>query len=337
MKLKWKEPVVVITGASSGIGKATALRFAEEGARLVLCARRKKLLDELADDCEELGSRAIAVEADVTSRDDVANIARQAVKKFGRIDIWINDTGVATIGRFDEVRMEENEQVIRTNLLGVMYGSREALQHFRKRKRGVLINIASMLGSHPAPYQASYVASKHAVRGFSAALRQELEVNKENNIYVCTVMPVSINTPFFRHAARHTGKKVQPIPLVYPVQRVADTIYELAQQPRDEAIVGSSGKVLEAEHRLARGLTERMAARMTHRKQVEQAPPDKESSGSLFEPSDEEGGISDEWTESGKYVDAGTIALAAAVPIGVGLWLWRRRARANEPEIDRAA
>jgi short-subunit dehydrogenase len=337
MTMKWKDPVVVITGASSGIGKAAALRFAEEGAQLVLCARRKKLLEELADQCEELGSKAIAVEADVTRQEDVANIAKQALKKFKRINIWINDAGVATIGRFDEVPMAENEQVIRTNLLGVMYGSREALRQFRKREKGVLINIASMLGSHPAPYQTSYVASKHAVRGLSAALRQELEVNKERHIHVCTVMPVSIITPFFRHAARHTGKKVQPIPLVYPVQRVANTIWELAQEPRDEVIVGTSGLVLQAQHKLARGFAERQAAKMTHRRQIEQAPPDKQSSGRLFRPSDQFGDVSDEWTESGKYVDAATMVLAAAVPVGLALWWWRQRGRGEESRVDRAA
>jgi hypothetical protein len=129
---------------------------------------------------------------------------------------------------------------------------------------------------------------------------------------------------------------VQPIPLVYPVQRVANTILGLVQNPRDESIVGTSGKVLEFQQKLSRSFTEKQAAKMTHKRQVEQAPPGRETSGSLFKPRKDDGEVSDQWTESGKYVDAGSLALAAALPIGIGLWLWRRAHR-GQPEDVRAA
>src|SRR6185369_7358476 len=130
MNLNWNDPVVVITGASSGIGKASARLFAEHGARLVLAARRKNLLNDLVDELEDLGAEAIAVEADVSEKDEVQDVAKQAIKRFGRIDVWVNNAGVGAVGRFDEIPLNEHDQLIRTNLMGVIYGSSAALKHF---------------------------------------------------------------------------------------------------------------------------------------------------------------------------------------------------------------
>jgi short-subunit dehydrogenase len=327
MKLNWNNPVVVITGASSGIGKATALRFADEGARLVLAARRKNLLDELAEQCEERGAEAIAVETDVCKERDVQKLAKAAIKEFGQIDVWINNAGVSAIGRFDEIPIEDNEQVIKINLLGVMYGSSTALRHFRERNAGVLINVASALAQQAAPYQAAYVASKHAVRGLDDAIRQELLVNGESDIHVCTVMPVSMNTPLFRHAANYSGHKAQAIPPVYDPERVAETIVELAWNPQREVIVGTSGRLLTAQQKLSPELTERQLAKLTHRRQIERSPRERTRSGNLFRPMREGSEVHDEWAHSGEYANRAGAVLAAAVPVAAALWMWRRAQR----------
>ncbi len=336
MKRKWNDPVVVITGASSGIGKATARLFAKKGAHLVLAARRENLLEELADECEELGSTAIAVDTDVSERDDVEELAARALKKFGRIDIWINNAGVGSVGRFDEIPLEEHEQIIRTNLMGVIYGSAVALRHFRKRRTGTLINVASVEGKQAIAYHASYAASKHAIVGLDSALRQELRLNKDKDIAVCTVMPASINTPFFRHAANHTGKKVVPVPPVYSPEQVASTILAVAINPEDEVYVGGVGRIVGAQKRIAPDFTSAEMGYMQHREQMEKAPPAPNKSGALFDSDEDEGyEAKDEWKESGKYADPTAIALASVLPIAAGLWIWRRmRNRSNENEED---
>jgi short-subunit dehydrogenase len=335
MKLNWNGPVVVITGASSGIGKATARQFAEKGARLVLAARRKNLLDELVDELEDQGAEAIAVEADVSDKDDVQEIAKRAIKEFGKIDVWVNNAGVGSVGRFDEIPLNEHDQLIRTNLMGTIYGASAALRHFRKRRQGVLINVASVEGKQAFAYHASYAASKHAIVGLSSALRQELSINKERDIYVCTVMPAAINTPFFRHAASHLGKKVVAPPPVYAPEQVANTIVKLAWSPQEEAYVGGLGRVMGAQSRVARSLTDRQAGWMQQKEQIENAPEGENSSGSLFEPMEEGAEAKDEWKESGRIVDPVAIGLGAMIPIAAGLWFWKQRsARNRDRELE---
>ena len=337
MNLKWNEPVVVITGASSGIGKATARLFAEKGARLVLAARRKNLLDDLVEEIEDHGADAIAVEADVSDSDDVQEIAKRALKEFGRIDVWVNNAGVGAVGRFDEIPLDEHEQLIKTNLMGTIYGASAALKLFRKRRRGVLINVASVEGKQAFAYHASYAASKHAIVGLSAALRQELTVNKDKDIYVCTVMPAAINTPFFRHAANHTGKKVIAPPPVYPPEQVAATIVKLAWSPEEEAYVGGFGRLMGGQSRIARSLSDRQAGWMQQKQQMEDAPPAQNDSGALFEPEEEGIEAKDEWPESGRFADPAAIALGAIIPVAAGLWYWKRRSNQNrdrELEIE---
>jgi len=143
--------VIVITGASSGFGKGTALELARRGASVVLAARSVDTLNELARECETAGGQALALATDVSDRDAVENLARQSISRFGHFDVWINDAGVASIGRFDQVPLEDHEKVIGTDLLGTIFGSHFALRHFRERGKGTLINVASIIGKIPAP------------------------------------------------------------------------------------------------------------------------------------------------------------------------------------------
>ena len=170
------ERTIVITGASSGFGKGVARRLAEQGAKLVLVARRTDLIEALANECG--------------NANEVERVSNAALVQFGGYDAWINDAGVAALGFFDEIPLEDHHRVVQTNLLGVINGSHCALHQFRRQGHGTLINIASVLGKVPAPYYASYVATKFGVVGLGAALRQELRASGENeSIHVCTVMP----------------------------------------------------------------------------------------------------------------------------------------------------
>ncbi|HEY2338767.1 MAG TPA: SDR family NAD(P)-dependent oxidoreductase [Burkholderiales bacterium] len=235
--------VVVITGASSGFGKGAALKFAEEGATVVLAARRGELLEELARECERYGGRALAVPADVSRREEVERLAETAVKSCGRIDVWVNDAGVGALGPFDRIPIEVHEQVIRTDLLGTLYGSYCAYRRFVGQGSGVLINIASELGREAAPYYSSYCAAKHGVVGLTAALRAEIVEKKLKDIHALAVLPGAHDTPFFDHAANYTGQALAAPESLFDPQNVVETIVRLAADPRDRRIVGRDGEV----------------------------------------------------------------------------------------------
>jgi short-subunit dehydrogenase len=337
--------VVVITGASSGFGRGAALRFARAGDSVVIAARRESLLEDVAKQCRKSGVEAVAVEADVSSAADVHNLAERALDKFGRIDVWVNNAGVGTVARFEDAPLEEHEQVIRTNLLGTIYGSHEALNQFRKQGQGVLINLASFAGKVAPPYMSSYAASKFGIRGLGMALREELVQNGEDNIRVSTIMPVSFDTPFFEHAANHTGKPVRPIGSVYDPKEVIDVIFEMSNNPEDEVVVGTEGKLSSIAHRLVPKLVEKQMARQTQKAQMSQKESAKDSSGSLFRPMKSGKEVYGGWTnanqssadwesenrelspEKGSAAKR-TLGMVAgiAVPLGMGVaYLLRRR------------
>jgi short-subunit dehydrogenase len=318
--------VIVITGATSGFGRGVALEFAEEGADIVLAGRRKDVLNEVAEECEHHGCRALVVQTDVSDRDDVERLAAQAIRRFGRIDVWINNAGVATFGRFDEVPLKEHEQVIATDLLGTIYGSHLALQQFRKQGEGILINVSSYVGKGSAPYFASYVSSKHGVRGLGMSLRQELEANEEADIHVCTVMPTSMDTPFFQHAGNHTGHPVVPIPPVYDPQQVVDAIVQLSHEPEGEVIVGQRGKIASVAGRIAPFAIEKKMAKQTHEALIEQKDTAPDSTGSLFKPAKVGTELRGGWLDSGSKSNNGLLAaLAVGIPIALASLLLRRR------------
>ncbi len=321
--------IVVITGASSGFGKGVAEKFARSGANLVLAARRKGLIEKLVRDCEKRGVRALAIETDVSQREQVEALAEEAVRAFGRIDVWINNAGVATYGRFDEVPIEEHEQVIKTNLLGCLYGSHEALQQFRRHGRGTLINVGSFAGVSTAPYFASYCASKFGVRGLGKSLRQELEVNHERGIHVCTIMPTSMDTPFFQHAANHTGKPVRPIPPVYDPQETIDAIYNAALHPVSEVVVGNRGKVGEVVSRLSPRLMEQQMAQRSHKAHTDQTESAPESTGNLFDPVSFGGDVRGGWRRGAALSSLGKLAAIIVLPT-VAAMLLKGKLRGQE-------
>lgn len=282
----YRDRVVVVTGASSGFGKGTALELARRGAAVVLAARSVELLEALAGECEAAGGRALAVPTDVSDRGAVEGLARRTIGQFGRFDVWINNAGVAAVGRFDRVPLEDHEQIIKTDLLGTVYGSHVALTHFRERGEGILINVASVLGKIPSPLYASYAASKFGVVGLSDALRQELVEDGAEAIRVCTVMPMAHSTEFFEHAGNYTGHRAEPLPPTYDPQVTIDALVELVAKPEDEVITGRQGPIFEFLHRLLPNAVERLMARNTERAQLDKAPPGPVTPGTIHRPAD---------------------------------------------------
>ena len=326
MPRKIEESVVVITGASSGIGRATALAFARRNAAVVLAARRENLLREVEAECERLGGRALVVPTDVTEEAAVQALARRAVEHFGRLDVWVNNAAVTVLGRFDETPADVYRRVIETTLFGYIHGARAALPSSHAQGGGVLINNASMVAKLPQPYASAYVVAKHGVRGLALSLRQELSLEGAADIHVCTVMPATIDTPFFQHAGNYTGRATRAMPPVYPVEKVANTIVRLAEKPRRETFVGASGRMLNLQFGLAPNLTERLLARMVDRFHLYQDRPAAPTPGNVLEPMQEGSGVNGGWRTGDRSTARRVVAVgAAAVPAALALFTMRRR------------
>ena len=282
--------VVVVTGASSGIGRATALAFAQAGARVVLAARRQEALEGAAAECRRYGSDALAVPTDVRDRAAVERLADQARATFGGVDVWVNNAGVTLLGRFEDAPEDLWREVLEINFFGTVNGARAALPSLRDRG-GTLINVGSVNSRVGAPYASAYVASKFAVRGFAECLRDEL---RGEGVDVCTVMPASIDTPLFQHAANFAGRPVKPLRPVIRPERVAATIVRCAKRPRREVVVGLSGRQLIALHDLALPVFERVMSRNVDREHFQQRPAGP-SPGNLREPDPDWTGVTGGW------------------------------------------
>jgi NAD(P)-dependent dehydrogenase (short-subunit alcohol dehydrogenase family) len=312
-----KGRVVVVTGASSGIGRAAALRFADHGAALVLFARREAALDDVAGQCRERGADTLVVAGDVTDAEVVDRLARTAAGRFGRIDVWVNNAAVNLFAPIEEAPVALWHRVVETNLFGTYHGMRAALPWMREQGHGVVINVASVLGRMASPYQSAYVASKYGIRGLSNSARQELR--ELPGVAVCAVLPGPIDTPLFHHAGNYSGRAIKPIKPVIDADRVAKTIVSCAIRPRREVAVGASSKQMLGFARLVPGLVERIAARQVARDHFADGPAGRWD-GNLLEPLDEPGAVSGGWSRSGEQVGEDPSAVSRPSR-GVGLAL----------------
>ena len=301
---------VVITGATSGIGRATALAFARRGARVVLAARRADVLDEVARQCAVLGGEALTVPTDVTDPDAVARLADEARRVFGRIDVWINNAGTGVFGPYQDAALALHRQTIAVNLLGAMHGAYAALPAFLAQGHGTLINTVSLGGWAPTPFAAAYTASKFGLRGFTASLRQELAAHRD--IHVCGVFPAMVDTPGFVHGANVSGKTLDPGPLLYRAADVAETFVGLAERPRDEVAVGWPARAGQIAYGLAPRPTEHLMGAVL-RGLVARANPAPTSEGALLAPIPEGTTSDGGWLRRKRLPSAGAIDMGVAV------------------------
>jgi short-subunit dehydrogenase len=252
-----EQAVVVITGASSGIGRAAALRLARRARGLALCARSEQALAEVAAECESAGAGTLYRALDVSDEDAVEAFAAAVEERFGRIDVWVNNAGTIAYGSFEEIPSEVFRQIIETNLMGQVHGARAALRRFRSQGGGVLINMSSVWGRVSTPQVTPYIVSKNAVRAFSECLAGELV--DEEEIQVATLVPQAVDTPIFEHAGNYTGRQVRPIPPVLDPEEVAEGIELCAENPKREVNYGQAGRALEILQAVAPPLYRRLA------------------------------------------------------------------------------
>lgn len=315
--------LVVITGASSGIGRAAAHAFAEKGARLVLAARDESALDDVVEECTARGASALAVRTDVTSSEQMRSLAEQAAAfGDGRIDIWINNAGVGAVGSFEETPLEAHEQVLQTDLLGYLRGAYVAWPYFKAQKRGILINTLS-LGSWVAqPYAAAYSASKYGLRGLSEALRGELYDYPE--IHVCDLYPAVMDTPGFRDGGNFTGHALKPPPPVYDPHLVAEAMVECALRPRPSTTVGAAATMARIAHFLLPGFPY-LSGWLT-RLGLQHRPQAASSSGNLFAPSGAQRQVEGGWRAT-THRPSLAIMVGATILLGGVLFALNRRGR----------
>lgn len=229
---------VVISGASSGIGAATAIAFAKTGARLVLAARGREGLDDTAARCRAAGAaEAHVVAVDVIDADAVVRLVGEANGVLGGIDLWFSDVGVGVVGRFADVPIAEHRQVIDANLVSHMNEAHAVIPVFQAQGYGTWVNMISVGGFIATPWAAAYSASKFGLRGFSQALRGEL--SKDAKIHVCDVYPTFVDTPGVDHAGNHTGGALGLPPGALAPETVADAVVRLATRPRNATVVGA--------------------------------------------------------------------------------------------------
>jgi short-subunit dehydrogenase len=277
---KLRDQVMVITGSSSGIGLTTAELAAEAGARVVLSSRNEDDLRAATDGIRSRGGRAIFVVADVADAEAVEQIARRAVQEFGGIDTWVNNAGLGLYGRSDDIPLADKRRLFDINFWGVVHGCRAALPYL-KREGGALINIGSIVSDRATPLLGIYSASKQAVKGYTDALRMELE-EEGAPVAVTLVKPAAINTPFIEHAGNYMDSDPEFPPPVYAPEVVARAILRCAERPTRDVTVGGAGKMITALGTMAPRLTDLYMENTMFDQQKSDRPPRPEDS--LYEP-----------------------------------------------------
>ena len=244
------EQVVVVFGASSGIGRAAAHQLAKRGAKVVIAARGSDDLISLFDEITASGGAAIAIPADVANYAAVQMVADRAVEAYGRLDTWVHVAALTMFSPFSEMTPEEFKQIIDVNLTGQVYGMMAALPHLRRERRGAFIHISSILSKISVPYQSAYCASKHGLEGVLESLRMELQ-HEGLPISVTSIQPSSINTPLHEQARTKLGVLPMPVPPIYDAEDVARAVLCAAESPMREIVVGGSGAALVLGQRIA--------------------------------------------------------------------------------------
>ena len=334
---KLRHQIIVITGATSGIGLTTARMAARRGARLVLAARSENALIELERELSGDDRRVVTVTADVGRPADVQRISRMARQKFGSFDTWVNNAGVSIYGRLLDEPIEDMRRLFETNFWGLVYGSLEAARYFKERQQaGAIINVGSTLSDRALVLQGIYSASKHAVKGFTDALRMELEMDRIP-ASITLIQPGAIATPYSRHAKNYMEREPTNPPPVYSPETVARTILHCAETRERNVYVGAGGKGIPMLGYYAPRLADLLMESLFARQQQTDRPPARprgdnaldRPSGDLQERADYQGHVS----ESSLYTTASLHpVLTGAALVGAGLALkafWSSSAHAR--------
>jgi NAD(P)-dependent dehydrogenase (short-subunit alcohol dehydrogenase family) len=327
------EQVVVLTGASSGIGRATAVELGRRGAKVVMAARSAEELNAAAEEVRAAGGETLVVPTDVSDYGQCQRLAQAAVDRFGRIDTWVNDAAVSMYARIVDAEVAEIEQVLRVNLLGAIYGMKAALPVLTRQNAGTIVNVGSVLSKFAVPLQGAYCASKHGLLGFADALRLELK-RDGSAVEVVTVMPSSIDTPFFGNArARLGGKMPQPLPPAYDPRAVADAIVHVCEWPQRDVIVGGAGRLFVLLNRLSPALFDWMMLMNDSGARLQTSSHPKEGGDNLMAPTPGAKPARGGWSAMNlgpswytKYWDLNpvgrAVALGALGVAGLGLARW---------------
>lgn len=315
---KLEEQVMVITGASSGIGLCTARLAARQGVKVVAASRNEDELKEVVRSIKEAGGMAAYCVADVARADDVRKIVDVAVKEFGGFDTWVNNAGVSIYGRLTETPLEEKRRLFDVNFWGVVHGSMAAVEHMRERG-GAIINLGSVVSERAIPLQGIYSASKHAVKAYTDALRMELE-EEGLPISVTLIKPTGINTPYTEHARNHMGVKATLPPPVYDPELVAGAILSAAKTPRRDVVVGGAGKMFGFMEKWMPRATDKIMEATMFDAQKGNGPP--QGGDALFKPSPRSGNIHGDYDGHTMKTSAYTAAQlnpVTATILGMGL------------------
>jgi short-subunit dehydrogenase len=315
------DQVMVITGASSGIGLVTARLAAKRGTRLILNARNEDALRRVCDEIRQSGGEAYYVAGDVGHYEDVQKLAQEAIRRFGGFDTWVNNAGVTIYGPVLDQSLEDQRRLFETNYWGVVHGSRVACAHLRGRG-GALINVGSVLSDVAIPIQGTYCATKHAVKGYTDALRLELEAEGAP-VSVTLIKPSAIDTPYVQHAKNLLPSEPQHPAPVYAPETVAEAILHCAEYPERDLYVGGAGKVLsEAGHHVPR-LVDKVMESMMIKQQHSERPKPADRPDSLHGPStdgEERGRYPGHVAKSSVYTKAAVHPLiTGSVIAGLGL------------------
>jgi short-subunit dehydrogenase len=337
------EQVLVLTGATSGIGLVTARAAAKAGAKLVLAARNQQALNDLCYELENVhGTETLGVAADVGTESDVRSLADKALERFGTFDTWVNDAGVSIYGNLADVSTEDSRRLFDTNFWGVVYGSLAAAKHLRVTG-GALINIGSTLSDRAIPIQGMYCASKHAVKGFTDALRMELEAEAAP-VSVTLIKPAAVDTPYRQHAKNYLETEPVNPPPVYAPETVANTILYCAENPVRDVFVGAGGKMLAMMGEYAPRLTDVYMEKVMIDSQKGTEPAGENWKEGLYSSADntltERGGYTGHVAESSLYTTASlhpivTGAAALAIGAGVGYLVSRGSGSSQMNQADR--
>jgi short-subunit dehydrogenase len=312
------DQVVVITGASSGIGLVTARQAARDGARLVLAARNDEALETLAGELRATGTEVLPVHCDVGRQEDVARVAQLAVDRFGGFDTWVNNAGVSIFGRLVDVSLEDMHRVTDTVYWGVVHGSLAAVKHFAATRTeddaGAVINVGSFFGDRSVPIQSSYMAAKHAVHGFTEGLRMETESDRMP-VSVTLVHPGRIHTPYNDHAQSYLPDKPAHRGMVYPPEAVADAILHAAAHPTRDMFVGGQARVLALVGGLFPRLTDRIMEPYAYPSQTKGEPSQPREDSALWHAGD---GLRERGTNAPHLMRSGSFYVQAEKALDLG-------------------